>query len=186
MFRQFPITLRSKSNWNCKEVTPKLMAPDESGGLIPMYYVELHYMTSAMEALSLGIYTWFMSRKNYDDLRLQGGTELLVPLLPDESYHLPVYLTLFHEASREDGVKCTLQRPYVVSPVPLAVTKQSSHVWHYTKHLTKMMFKVESVPKKSGTYTVKCQGKYYYQPEDIWLPLHTEKHITLRFEKGRE
>ena len=67
-----------------------------------------------MEPLSLGIYTWFMSIENYDDLRLSGSTDLLVPLLP-ETYSLPVYLTLFHETKRKK-VKCTLKRPYVSDP----------------------------------------------------------------------
>ena len=136
-----------------------------------------------MEPLSLGIYTWFMNIENYDDLRLSGSTDLLVPLLP-ETYSLPVYLTLFHEAERKK-VKCTLQRPYVSDPIPIKITKSGNRVWHYTEHLTRVMFQVESAAAKSGTYTVSCEGQYYYHPDSAWLPLQVQKEITLRFEKGK-
>ena len=141
-------------------------------------------MIAAMEPLSLGIYTWFMKIENYDELRLQGSTNLLVPLLPGEPYDLPVYVILFHEAARKK-VKCALQRPYVSSATPLDIMKRSDHVWHYTKQLTRMRFLIKSSPEKSGTYTVKCQGKYYYPPETSWFPVHVEKDITIRFERGK-
>lgn len=135
-----------------------------------------------MDPLSIGMYTWFMGRENYDELRFSGGTDLLLPLHP-EPYQLPVYLMLFHQSTRKE-VECKLQRPYISSPTPMKIAKSGNQVWHYTKHLTKLMFLVESEPEKSGTYTVSCQGKYYYRPESAWFPLHVEKEITLRFEKG--
>lgn len=123
-----------------------------------------------MDPLSIGIYTWFMSLENYNELRFQGSTDLLVPLLP-EPYKLDVYVMAYKQWSE---VQCTLQRPYVASPVPLKMP----HTFPRAK------FQVVSAPEKSGTYTVSCLSKYFYPPEDAWYPIKVEKDITLRFEKG--
>lgn len=127
-----------------------------------------------MDPLSISIYTWFMDLDNYNELRLRGSTDLVLPLL-SKSYKLPVYVMIF----KQSKVKCTLQRPYAAKPVSLKGNGKS-----YTEELTRVTFHIESAPEKSGTYTVSCLGYYYYPAERDWYHIQTEKDITLRFKKG--
>ena len=131
----------------------------------------------------MGIYTWFMSIGNYDELRLSGSTDLLIPLLP-ETYKLTVYVMIFHMIDRH-SIQCTLQRPYVPNPTPINIKKRGNQVRHYSKHLTRVMFQIKSTAEKSGTYTVSCKEKLNYTPGSVWFPLQVIKQITLRFEKGK-
>ena len=131
----------------------------------------------------LGIYTWHMGPENYEELRLSGHTDVLIPLLPDP-YSLPVYFMLYHESPHRAGVECWLQRPYTPSPARMSPQNTGKHVRHYGNHMTRFSFMVEAKSAKSGTYTVSCQGKYYYQPDSAWYPVHVKKEITLRFEKS--
>ena len=131
----------------------------------------------------LGIYTWYMGPENYEELRLSGHTDVLIPLLPDP-YSLPVYFMLYHESPHGAGVECWLQRPYAPSPARMTPQNTEKHVRHYGNHMTRFSFMVEAKSAKSGTYTVSCRGKYYYQPDSAWYPVHVKKEITLRFEKS--
>lgn len=129
---------------------------------------------AGMDPLSISIYTWFMDLDNYNELRLRGSTDIVLPLLP-KSYKLPVYVMIF----KQSKAQCTLQRPYAAKPVSLEGNGKK-----YTKELTRVTFHINSAPEKSGTYTVSCLGKYYHPTEMVWLHIRTEKDITLRFEKG--
>lgn len=140
-------------------------------------------MYVAMGHISLGIYTWYMGPENYYELRVDGHTELVLPLLA-ESYQLPVHLMVYHHNQREDGVECTLSRPYSPNEVSMRSTDSNTRVRKYGDHLTKFSFMVESSEERSGTYHVRCQGKDYYRPESTWFPVAAKKEITLRFEKG--
>ena len=193
IFRQFPTTLNDMSKWNCQEIilNDGLLQPIEAGiyilwSVVMVIHVKhLVSYTAAMEPLSLSIYTWFMGQENYNQLMLNDSTELLVPLLPDETYNLPVFLMIFHESQR-DEVQCMLQRPYTMTPTQLQLKLADKNVRHYTKHLTKIQFVVEAEPEKSGIYTVSCTGKYYYEPDDKWYAIDVKKIFTLRFEEGKK
>ena len=124
-----------------------------------------------------------MERVHYDQLRLQGHTELLLPLLNDRIYSLPVQILIFHESSRSE-VECTLGRPYTATALPVDLTKENgAHVIHIGRHLTRVMLRVGASQEKSGTYTVSCSGKYFYPLDNKWYPMQVEKSIALRFEK---
>ena len=136
-----------------------------------------------MDPLSLGVFTWFMSMENYNQLRVQDSTEVLVPLSPDETYDLPVFIVLFHDEDRGE-IQCTLQRPDAATPTKLGLKKAGKNVWHYTRHLTKIKFLVEAETEKSGTYTISCLGPIFHPPDYSWIPTQIKKYITLRFEEG--
>ena len=185
VFWKIPLTSNVSSQWHC--LYKKTLAPEGPG--------KSHYVCSrltmrgalflhvAMEHISLGIYTWYMRLENYDELRVDGHTEVVLPLLA-EPYQLPVHLMVYHHNQREEGVECSLRRPHSPNEVSMKSTDSSTHIHKYGDHLTKFSFMVESSEEKSGTYHVWCQGKDYYRPESTWFPVTAKKEITLRFEHG--
>ena len=136
-----------------------------------------------MTEFKVGLYTWYMHSRNYHELRVDGHTEIVVPLL-DHHYKLPVDIIAFHYHPVAD-LECRFKEAHSVDYerlTPLRTFYYNLPSLHRI-YCTRYTVFLNASAEKSGTYSLRCSGANYYHPDWAWLPVTVTKEITLRFEK---
>ena len=129
--------------------------------------------------MSLGVYTLFMSKEQYKDLRDYGTTEVFVPLFA-EPYSLPIQLVVYHPSR---WYNCTLKMPgkdklLFFSPKTKNEQLARHRTTRHAVHLNNASL------ENSGEYIFRCYGETLYQPARKLFTTKAEKTLKLTFIKG--
>ena len=142
------------------------------------------FFISAVVEFNVGLYTWYMSFRHYHELRKDGHTELVVPLL-DHHYELPIDIIALHYHPVAD-LECRFKEAHSLD-YEILRPSGASYYYTYTRQRvlhTQYTVYLSASAEKSGTYSLRCSGASYYRPEKEWVPATITKELTLRFEKS--
>ncbi len=141
-----------------------------------LYYC---FLSVVEDSVALDVHTWFMTKMNYDQMRENGVTQVLVPVF-ENKYWLPI-VTSFYHGHKFKNVKCYFKSSFDAERVKDNQKKIKygySLVYKYTNF-------VEALEESSGLYTVTCLGKNWdeFAPRNWTVKL--SKSLNITFIKGK-
>lgn len=101
------------------------------------------------DSAELAVYTWYMTIENYQEMRRNDITNVMIPLFKD-SYQLPIYATLFNPYSK--NIRCYFQTPSDSNKGSRTLMKHQvlgRYTYKFTAHVT-------STQDASGVYNITC------------------------------
>lgn len=137
------------------------------------------------ESVSLGVYTLFMSRDQYKELREYETTEVFIPLFAELEL-LPLYFVVYYpEVTRyTKKYKCKVTKPggeEINFTVNTKKQRLDFEYRHATRHVVHVM---NPTLEDSGEYKFWCSGPTYYQPHQESFTTTAQKKMKLTFIKG--
>ena len=144
-------------------------------------------MLAVTESVSLGVYTLFMSKDNYKELRDYGTTEVFIPLFTELEL-LPIYFVVYYPEAyvlyKPSGYKCRVKKPGGEEIVFTPKTKKQRLDFEYRHATRHVVYIMNPASEDSGEYKFWCSGATYYQPKQSSFTTKTEKTMKLTFITG--
>lgn len=129
------------------------------------------------DGCSLEVHTWFMTKLNYQEMRLKGATEVFVPLF-NKTWNLPLHAS-FNTIVAGDVPSCFLKSPHCSD---LSCTKlQHSDVIYQTYRFT---YNVKAMVKYTGEYRIMCSGMNWDEPSQKTSKIEIIKSLKITFFQG--
>ena len=124
------------------------------------------------------MYTWFMTKSNYGEMRSSDLTDVFVPLF-NKTWELPLYAA-FNTMRAFDVPSCWVKKnPH-----------NSESGWEKLQHKKvihktyKFKYDILATVKNSGEYKVKCVGMNWDDPRQKALKVETTKSLRIKFIQG--
>lgn len=135
----------------------------------------MHY-TSVQETCILEVYTWFMSRSNYREMRTKGVTEVFVPLF-QKSWELPLYAA-FNTMLAADTPSCLVKGPHRTADWTKLNRTEIIHQAY------KFKYSIKAAARNSGEYAFKCSGRNWDEPTQTARAVDINKTLKITFIQG--
>ena len=129
------------------------------------------------DGCSLEVHTWFMTKSNYQEMRLKGTTEVFVPLF-NKKWDLLLYAA-FNAVLAADIPSCFVKTPH--SSDSEWSKLQHSQIIHQTY---KFKYNITAAAKNAGEYQIKCSGMNWNEPSQKTMKLEIKKSLKVTFIQG--
>ena len=134
-------------------------------GIVSLYYVVIPTVSVTLQVSP------FMTKRNYEEMKETGSTEVFVPLL-ESPYEISMTYSVYHPRR---GYTCS-----ALTPWGLARFKRA----YYWTHFAHYKLDIPVLPAHAGKYKVHCVGKYLYTPMNQEFDSEDIKSLKLTFIKG--
>lgn len=131
------------------------------------------------ETLLLEVDTYYMTKKNYEEMKGGKITEVIIPINNDEytkrntKYRVPLTAVIFHYSP---VFGCIIQAPYKTQVMRPQEVQQ---------YMSKMVYMLSgSLLAQSGLYTFTCSGKQPNFVTGLIQRMIVSKSLRLRFVRG--
>ena len=133
---------------------------------------------SVQDGCSFEVHTWFMTKKNYQEMRSKKGvTEVFVPLFNKTTWSLPVRAT-FHTVIGGDVPSCFIMYPHSSDS---GFKLQHSDVIH---QIYVFKYDIVATIANSREYRIKCSGMNWDEPNQKASKIEIIKSLKITFFQG--
>ena len=141
--------------------------PEPRGRIIIGKILSIYGPFSAIDKPSLEIYTWYMTKENYYEMRKGIQTEVIVPLF---QIHYDLYL--YGSVNNSTYLECSVETLGTTTPISV-------------NNLNLMKYPISASASNSGVYAISCLISYYDRIEGLSHNITLKKSLMITFIKGQ-
>ena len=116
-----------------------------------------------------------MTKSNYLEMRLNGSTEVFVPLF-DKEWTLPIYAT-FNDVVASDIPSCFAKTPRSSDWFKLKPTGAIHQAYRFKLN-------IKAVAQNAGEHKIKCLGRNWDEPSQETWKVELVKSLKISFVQG--